>query len=298
MKQLTIFDTVLYETQPTVANQTRNFVLIDGNNLLNRAYYATFANKPQVAPDGRPTNAVTLFMRMLMNFEKEYHAQTYVFFDEGKGFRKDLYPPYKEGRSDTPEELQVQFPIIRDVLTAAGIPFYMNSIYEADDLIACAVKHNAGAKFIISNDKDLYQLINEDTTVVVKKGKFEHEVTPTVFAEWYEGLEPKQITDLKALEGDDSDNIVGIHGIGKKGAMNIVQEIGDLNTLPAYTDWSKLKRYQKYFDEEGIKQCLFFKQLTTLRTDKEIKLKPYELNHVALRDICQTLNMKSIIAMI
>lgn len=295
MTQLTIFD-LGKETEVTTTEQ--RYLLIDGNNLLNRAFYATANNRPLTAPDGRPTNAVMSFMRMLFNYEETYKAKAYVFFDEGKGFRKKLYPPYKEGRSEKPVELDLQFPIIRDVLREAGIPFFKDEDYEADDLIACAAAHTPGTKFIISNDKDLLQLVDDEVSVVARKGSNDVVITPEVFGELYNGLEPIQITDLKALEGDISDNIPGVVGIGEKGAIKIVQMMGDLKHLATFSDWSQIKRYQKYLNDEGIKNALFFKELTTLRKDRVMKLDSYEMNVEGLQAICKTLNLKSIIAMI
>lgn len=294
MEQLTIFD---LEEKPVISTG-HHYLLVDGNNLLNRAFYATANNKPLTSPDGRPTNAVMSFMRMLFNYEKTYHAKAYVFFDQGKGFRKKLFPAYKDGRGEKPAELDAQFPIIWDVLSEAGIPFFKDEEYEADDLIACAAAHTTGTKFIISNDKDLLQLVSDDVSVVARKGSQDVVVTPELFGEMYNGLAPIQITDLKAIEGDSSDNIEGIVGIGEKGAMKIVQAMGDLKHLPTFSDWSEIKRYQKYFDEEGIKKALFFKDLTTLRKDRPLKLASYEMNTEGLRSICKTLELKSIIAMI
>lgn len=138
MVQITLFDLLMDDKKDlnTVNNETTNWLFIDGNNLLNRAYYPT-SKRLTTAPDGRYTNGVTLFLKMMLSFQRKLNVQVAVMFDDGKSFRKDIYPPYKEGRSETPGPLVEQFPLIREILNRAEIPVFMNSEFEADDRATC-----------------------------------------------------------------------------------------------------------------------------------------------------------------
>lgn len=293
---MTLFDLVM--EQPKVLQETPssdvNWLLVDGNNLLNRAYYAT-AQKLTTAPDGRYTNAVTLFMKMLLSYKKSLNAYVAVMFDEGKSYRKDKYPVYKDGRNETPAPLKEQFPLIKEVLEAAEIPVFTNPIYEADDLIASAAQQVKGNVYILSNDRDLYQLISERVTVIVRKHKEDVYMNPTNFASEFDGLQPIQIIDLKALEGDKSDNIPGVVGIGEKGAIALIKAFTSIEKLVEVDEFpTSLQRYQSKL-KSGKENAVFFKELTTLHTDIPISLKDYEMNRQACITICETLSIHSVI---
>lgn len=297
MRQLTLFEVGNQEpnqerTAPTITK--KNWILIDGNNLLNRAFYAT-KNNQLTAPDGTPTNAVTTALRMILNYIPIYNATPVVFFDKGKGFRKELYPAYKEGRSETPAELEPQFLILREILNTAAIPYFWDDSLEADDLIGAACNSLSGHKYIISNDKDLLQLIKPDVSVISRKEKEDVEITEEIFKELYEGLEPAQITDLKAIAGDNSDNIKGVPGVGDKGAMLLVKHYGSVECIAAVKEFPKeLTRYGKKV-LEAQKEMLFCKKLTTLRTDKPLSLIHYEMDKELLIKACEKYEMRSII---
>lgn len=293
MRQLSIFD-ITVEREKTEPTSQENWVLIDGDNLLNRAFHATSHNI-KLSPDGRPTNGVSHFLTMLLNFKSKYNATPLVFFDKGKGFRKILYPDYKEGRSEKPAMLIPQFPLIREVLSAGGIPYFWDDELEADDLIASACQTLNGHKYIISNDKDLLQLVRDDVTVVARKSKDDVEITPSKFREMYEGLLPVQITDLKAIAGDNSDNIKGVKGVGDTGAMKFVKHYGNVEEIAKATEFpSEFSRYAKKM-AAGIDDMLFAKKLTTLVDNKSIQFNHYEVNKDGLSAICETLAMRSII---
>ncbi|MBM7607259.1 DNA polymerase-1 [Lysinibacillus composti] len=289
LEQISLFDELIIEKKEGYSN----WVLVDGNNLLNRCYYPT-ENSNQSAPDGRPTNAVTLFVKMILGYQKDYSANIAVFFDKGKGFRKKLYPPYKEGRKETPERLKLQFPLIREVLAAASIPYFWDEQLEADDLIAAACKSLSGHKYVISNDKDLLQVLSDDVTVVVRNGSKDKFMTPEQFALDWEGLEPKQICEIKALAGDSSDNIPGVVGIGDTGAMAIIKQFGCVEniTLPLTNN---LKRYDKKFEGSAMEDAKFFKELTTLKSCTPLQINKYEINKKGLYAISEQLAMRSII---
>lgn len=138
MEQISMFDLLMDDKTElnVVQNEAADWLFIDGNNLLNRAYYPT-AKRLTTAPDGRYTNAVTLFLKMMLSYQKNLNVQVAVMFDDGKSFRKDIYPAYKEGRSETPAPLVEQFPLIREILNRAEIPVFMDSEFEADDRATC-----------------------------------------------------------------------------------------------------------------------------------------------------------------
>lgn len=295
MRQISLFDGIFTEEKTGLTGRT-SWLLIDGNNLLNRAYYAT-ENNIKPSPDGTPTNGITQFLRMTLNYQKQFNANIVVFFDKGKGFRKKLYPAYKEGRNETPELLTQQFPVLREVLSAADIPYFWNDDLEADDLIGAACNSLSGQKYILSNDKDLLQLIRDDVTVVVRKNKEDVLMTPQQFMFDWDGLIPQQVVDFKALAGDTTDNISGVTGIGDKGALKIIKHFGCVEKIVMPFP-KEIKRYEKKFEGNGMKDALFAKKLTTLKVDTPLQIKEYEINETGLIKACEKLAMKSIINLI
>ena len=171
-----------------------------------------------------------------------------VAFDIGKNFRKEKYDFYKEGRIDTPEELKIQMPIAREILDAWGIKHFELAPYEADDIIGTIAKMTEEdpdfVSVIVSSDKDLLQLISDETEVKLLKQtgfiRYNHET----FLEDYK-IEPIRIIDLKALMGDASDNIPGVKGIGEKTALKLLQEYGSLDNIYANLDNIKGKVQEK-----------------------------------------------------
>lgn len=297
MEQLSLFDTPVQTVKKAETPKTEKaWLVIDGNNLLNRCYYAT-AHSPHglmQAPDGQYTNAVSRFLRMLFKYEEELGACPVVMFDEGKGFRKELYPAYKEGRNETPEPLRNQFPLIKELLKTGNIPVYQSPILEADDLIGAFAEGVDGNVYILSNDKDLYQTVTERVTVITRKGKEDVFVTPERFGDMYAGLVPKQIVDLKAITGDSSDNIPGIDGIGEKGALSLLQHFSTIENMIEAAEFPKaLNRYKGKIADQSEK-ALFAKQLTTLDTNAELDVSPYVLNANSLALRCRELGINTI----
>lgn len=292
MNQLSLFAEVELEEREAY----RNWVLIDGNNLMNRCYHAT-AKKIMKAPDGRPTNGVQLFIKMTLNYQEQYQANIAVFFDKGKGFRKKLYPEYKEGRKEKPEDLKLQFPVIREVLTAAGIPYFWNDELEADDLISAACNSLDGHKYIISNDADLLQVLREDVSVVVRKKNGDVIMTPEIFRSEWQGLEPKQVVDIKAIAGDTSDNIPGVNGVGEVGAFNLIKHFGSVEAIQLPFP-KGLGVSEKKFEDGVLEKALFWKQLTTLKSCTPLQIKEYEINKSGLVAISERLAMRSVINLV
>lgn len=277
-----------------------NWLVIDGNNLLNRCYYATAHNPRGMlrASDGRYTNGIVLFLRMMLNYEKSFQAKAVVMFDDGKSYRKTIYPEYKAGRSETPTELKDQFPLLEEILRHADIPVFKNAEYEADDLIASFAEQVKEPVYILSNDRDTYQLISDRVSVIVRKGKDDVVMTPEQFANDYPGLRPSQIVDVKALAGDTSDNISGVPGIGDKGALSLIQTFGTIEELITVKEFPKaLNRYKSKL-ESGKEEAVFSKKLTTLHRDIPLEIPTGKMNNENLREYCRRLGMTSILSML
>ena len=191
-------------------------VLIDGNSLINRAFYAM---PPLITKDGIPTNAVYALanmIRSILNNNKPDYCL--VAFDTHKPtFRHEKFDVYKAGRKETPSELLIQFPLAKELLNLFGLTTFELEGYEADDIVGTMARIGSESNLevqIFSGDRDLLQLIDDNTTVyLTKKGLSELlEMNPTTLKELY-GVTPLQIPDLKGLMGDASDNIPGIPGI-------------------------------------------------------------------------------------
>lgn len=206
-----------------------NLVLIDGNSLLNRAFYATpvFTTK-----DGLPTNAVFGFVKLILKIISERKPSHFaVAFDlHAPTFRHKLYKEYKAGRKPMPSELAVQVQLIKEVLQAMNICTCELEGYEADDIIGTLAKRFPIQTYIYTGDRDSYQLVDDSTTVCYTRkgvsdllelsaGNFQAEI----------GLTPSQIIDLKALMGDKSDNIPGVPGVGEKSARTLLEKYSNLN---------------------------------------------------------------------
>ena len=211
-------------------------ILVDGNNLLFRSYYATAYNGNFMKNSkGFPTNALFGFANMMNKIiEEEKPTYIMVAFDKGKTFRHDKYDFYKQGRIETPNELKLQFPKAKELLDAMGIKHFEIDNYEADDIIGTLAEYcNEDPNFIgtiISSDKDLLQLISNDIDIKLLKQKDYIRYNEKTFTEEY-GIKPINIIDLKALMGDSSDNIPGVKGIGEKTALKLLQEYKNLDGI-------------------------------------------------------------------
>ncbi len=209
-------------------------ILVDGNNLLFRSYYATayngnFMNNSK----GLPTNALFGFTNMMNKIiEEEQPTRILVAFDKGKTFRHEKYDFYKGGRIEIPDELKVQFPIAKEMLGYMGIKYYEIDNYEADDIIGTFARIcNENPDYtgtIISSDKDLLQLLSDQVDIKLLKQKDYIRYNPESYEAEY-GIPPIRVIDLKALMGDASDNIPGVKGIGEKTALKLLREYKTLD---------------------------------------------------------------------
>lgn len=248
----------------------KKIVLVDGNNLLFRSYYATlYTGNIMRNKDGFPTNGVYGFVNMInkiVNDEKPEYMM--VAFDIGKTFRHEKYERYKDGRKETPDDLKVQFPIAKKILAAMGIKYLECAGYEADDIIGTVSmwceKDPEYEALIVSSDKDLLQLISDETTVKLLKTKDYIMMDRKTFNETY-GFEPIHMIDLKALMGDASDNIPGVRGIGEKGAIKLVSEYTTIENI--YANINNIKGATQTKLIEGEDDAYYSKDLVTIYRD-------------------------------
>lgn len=214
----------------------KKIILVDGNNLLFRSFYATaYQGVIMKNSKGFPTNALYGFINMMNKIIKEENP-TYIMvaFDKGKTFRHDKYDDYKAGRQAMPDELKLQFPKAKEVLDTMGIKHFEIDNYEADDIIGTLAKRvdeeDEFVATIISSDKDLLQLISDEVEVKLLKQSGHILMTREEFKNTYQ-VEPIRMIDLKALMGDSSDHIPGVKGIGEKTAINLLVKYGSLDGL-------------------------------------------------------------------
>lgn len=263
-------------------------ILVDGNNLFFRSYYATAYNGNFMKNSkGFPTNALFGFTNMINKIileEKPTHI--IVAFDKGKTFRHNLYDNYKGGRMQTPDELKVQFPKAKEILEAMGIKWYEIDNYEADDIIGTFAKFcDEDDNFIgtiISSDKDLLQLISSDIDIKLLKQKDYIRYNHDSFVEEYK-IEPINIIDLKALMGDASDNIPGVKGIGEKTALKLLQEYKTIDNL--YNNIDKIKGRLKDKLIEDEENARFSYKLATIVKDVPLDI---NINDVIYKGVNST----------
>ena len=214
----------------------KKVILVDGNNLMFRSYYATlYSGSMMTNSEGFPTNALYGFVNMMNKIISEENPEyIMVAFDIGKTFRHEKYDYYKGKRDETPEDLKKQFPVAKKILNAMGIKYFELAGYEADDIIGTFAKkvdeEDEFVATIVSSDKDLLQLISEDVDVKLLKQKDYIRMNREVFMNTY-GLEPIKMIDLKSLMGDQSDNIPGVKGIGEKTAIKLLQTYSSLDGI-------------------------------------------------------------------
>lgn len=255
-----------------IGESMKKIVLIDGNNLMFRSYYATaYAGNLMKNSKGFVTNALYGFANMMNKIiHEEEFSYILVAFDKGKTFRHDTYSLYKAGRIETPADLKNQFPKAKEMLDAMGIKWYETDGYEADDIIGTLSKiatDNDYETLIVSSDRDLLQLINDKVTVKLLKTKDYIMMTKDAFVSEY-NLEPIKIIDLKGLQGDKSDNIPGVKGIGEKTALKLLQDYGSLENIYVNIDNIKGKVKENLINYKD--DAFASKQLATIY--KEVPL--------------------------
>lgn len=244
------------------------FVVVDGNSLVNRAFYGLPMLK---SLSGKPCNAVYGFINILLNLVlKEKPKYLVCVFDAGKHtFRHDMYAEYKGKRDHMPEDLAMQMPMLKELLTAMNIKTIEIPEIEADDIVG-SISRKFDAEFILlSGDKDLLQLINDNTSVwLTQKGVSQVNKMDTQALKEQFGLKPYQIIELKSIMGDSSDNIPGVPGIGQKGANDLLQEFDNLDNI--YANLDKVpQRYQTKL-QNGKEMAYLSHKLATIKLDVDI----------------------------
>ena len=260
----------------------KKIVLVDGNNLLFRSYFATaYTGNVMKNSKGFPTNALYGFINMINKIvEEEKPEYMAVAFDIGKNFRKAKYDFYKEGRNKTPQELIDQMPIARDILKAMGIKYFELEPYEADDIIGTISKMTEedpdAYTLIVSSDKDLLQLVSDETEMKLLKQKDYIRYIRSSFKEEY-GIEPVRIIDLKGLSGDPSDNIPGVAGVGDKTALKLLQDYESVEGIYEHIDEIKGKLKEKL--EADKDNAFMSKEIATIYREVPINTSYDEMKY-------------------
>ena len=260
----------------------KKVILVDGNNLLFRSYFATaYSGNMMKNSKGFPTNGLYGLVNMLNKIIREEKPEyMLVAFDKGKTFRHEKYLDYKGGRNETPDDLKKQFSVAKKLVPLMGIKCFEIDNYEADDIIGTyskmALIDPEFETTIVSSDKDLLQLINEETEVKLLKQKDYIRMNEETFIETY-GIKPIRMIDLKGLMGDASDNIPGVKGIGEKTALKLLQEYDSLENVYDNIDNIKGATKQKLID--GKESAFMSKDIATIYNEVPVTYSLEELKY-------------------
>lgn len=260
----------------------KKVILVDGNNLLFRSYFATaYSGNMMKNSKGFPTNGLYGLVNMLNKIIREEKPEyMLVAFDKGKTFRHEKYLDYKGGRNETPDDLKKQFSVAKKLVPLMGIKCFEIDNYEADDIIGTyskmALIDQEFETTIVSSDKDLLQLINEETEVKLLKQKDYIRMNEETFMDTY-GIKPIRMIDLKGLMGDASDNIPGVKGIGEKTALKLLQEYDSLENVYDNIDNIKGATKQKLID--GKESAFMSKDIATIYNEVPVTYALEELKY-------------------
>ena len=276
----------------------QKLLLIDGNSILNRAY---FAIKPLNDKEGRNINAVYGFTNILLKALTDYAPDKLVVaFDmRGHNFRKDIYPEYKANRHGMPDDLAAQMPILHDLLAAMKVTVVEKAGVEADDIIGTISAKFDGDSYIVSGDRDMLQLVSDKVTVLLtKKGITDVEVVNPETLKSIYNLTPYQVIEYKALRGDTSDNIPGVRGVGEKTALTLLEKYGNIDTLYEHVDDEKGALHDKLV--EGKEMAYISRTLATIITNVDVEfdldnaqLPTYDAN---VKQLMEQLQFRSIVS--
>ncbi|MCL6472735.1 MAG: DNA polymerase I [Firmicutes bacterium] len=253
----------------------KKIILIDGNSLLYRAFFALPTSL--VTSAGQVTNAVYGFTSMLIKLIKDEQPDVVIaaFDRAAPTFRHEQFEMYKAHRESAPNELISQIPIVKDVLKALNIPIFEMDGYEADDILATLVAKAEAEKdevLIVTGDRDAFQLVDEHIKIMTtRKGISDIVIYDRQKVEDRYGVTPEQVPDFLALKGDPSDNIPGVPGIGEKTAAKLIQQFGSLENLLAHLDEVPNKRWQEML-REHLSEAELSKKLATLERDVPIDI--------------------------
>lgn len=252
-------------------------LLIDGFSLLFRAYYGTLKTFETDNNNNLSTNAIYTTIKMLNKFlnENNNYNCIFVFFDKGRQTKKHKkFNNYKLNRPKTPDDLIKQVPLFKEFLKNANIDYFDDPDYEADDLIGTASVIFSKKKYlidIISSDKDLLQLVDENVSLLMPKNglKKNTKITINNFNEFF-FVKPNQIPDLKGLMGDASDNLPGIKGIGEKTAIKLLSKYETIEEI--YKNFENIENKIKKNLLNQEKTAIFFKEMTKLKINIKLKI--------------------------
>ena len=277
-------------------------VLVDGNNLLYRSYFATAYNGNLMKNSkGFSTNALYGFINMINKIiEEEHPTHMMVAFDKGKTFRHEKFESYKGTREETPSELKEQFPLSRKICEVLGIKALEIDNYEADDIIgtfASKLEQNDMETLIVSSDKDLLQLITDKVKVKLLKTHDYIMMDKDEFRKTY-GVDPINMIDLKALMGDASDNIPGVSGIGEKTAIKLLSDYHTIDNLYCHIDEITGKTKEKLINDKD-KAYLSY-ELATIYKDVPIdtsleSIKKKDINILEYQNVLKELEFYSLL---
>lgn len=285
----------------------KKLVLIDGNSIMNRAFYGIMGSKTLTTKDGKYTNAIYGFLAILFKLlEDEKPEYIAVSFDlKAPTARHKLYDGYKANRKGMPNELAEQMPIIKEVLKAMNIDIVEKEGYEGDDIIGTLSKYGEekGLEVIIlSGDRDTFQLATDNVKIHIprtKAGKTETEIYDRNKVKEVYGIEPKQLIEVKGLQGDTSDNIPGVPGIGEKTALSLIQKYETIDNLYKKLEAGEddLKGKQKEKIEENKDLAYLSRTLGEINTQVPIndtleELKTEEWDKPKVLEIFKELNFK------
>ncbi len=248
----------------------KRLFLIDGYAMVYRAHFAMIRN-PLITSDGRHTSALFGFVNSIFKILRDEKPDylVAVFDAKEKTFRHEMYPEYKATREKMPDELREQLPDLWRLIEAFNIPRLEMPGYEADDIIgalAVSAKEKGIEAYIVSGDKDFMQLVNEHIFLYTPGRQGTADVIDRRGVEEKWKVQPEQIVDLLALMGDSSDNVPGVLGIGKKTAISLLQEYGDLDSVLANAENVKHKRPREGL-QKGVEAAHLSKELVTIKTD-------------------------------
>ena len=276
--------------------------LIDAYALIYRSYYA-FLKSPRINSKGLNTSAVMGFCNTLNEvITKEKPTHIGVAFDHGKTFRHDAFPEYKAQREETPEDIKLSVPLIKQVLEAMRIPILQVDGFEADDIIGTiATRFGADGidTFMLTPDKDYGQLIGPNVFMYRPRHGGGYEILGEKEVEAKYGIPtPAQVIDLLALMGDSADNFPGCPGVGEKTAAKLINQFGSIDNMLQHTDEIKGKLREKV--ENAVEDIKMSKFLATIRTDVPMQLDLDELkveqpDETKLRTIFEELEFKTLI---
>ena len=285
----------------------KKLALVDGNSIANRAFYGIMGNKMLMTKDGKYTNAVYGFLAILFKLlEDEKPDYIAVAFDlKAPTARHKMYEGYKANRKGMPEELAQQMPIIKETLRAMNIDIIEKEGYEADDVLGTLSRYGEKQGLevtILSGDRDTFQLATDKVTIRIprtKGGKTETDLFNREHIKEVYGLEPKQLIEVKGLQGDTSDNIPGVPGIGEKTALKLIQEYGSIQNLYEKLEKGEtnIKGKQKENLENGKELAELSRTLGTINLEVPIddtleNFKVEEWNKEEVLKIFKELNFK------